>query len=220
MLEILKDEIVHERNFKDIGEYGDVLCPYEHLIWFCEMKCGKEKTWNYIKDLFKGSDRDIQERLIHCCAWRYDRETDHQRRQILIDLACGNVIDKYLINTVILSIPEEFDYIKPTNETYKEILSKLDRTKHEGTFQHISAHIASSELFDKCNASSILHNITANMDWNEYDRVCKFVNANISKKDYKKEDIIVVFKLFLKHDYATDEAKQTIEKLLKEAMLK
>ena len=41
------------------------------------------------------------------------------------------------------------------------------------------------------------------MNWDEYDRVYKFVQANINKGDYTKEDIVYIFKLFLKHDYAT-----------------
>lgn len=218
MLEILKREVVHEENFKDLGE-SDILCPYEHLVWFCEMTYGKKETWDYIQSLFKGADRNTQLRLLKCISNRYDEDTDHQRRQILVDLACGDVLDKYVVSTAILSIHGEFDYIKPRMETYKDILWKLDRSKHENTFQYISTRIASSELFETCKTSSILTNIIIQNDWDNYEQVLKFVKTKVLNY-VKKEDVISTFKLFLEHEYATEEAKQTVMKLLNEVMLK
>ena len=91
--------------------------------------------------MFNGADENVQDRLSRCCAWRYDPETDQQRRQMLIDLACGDILDKYVLTTAVLLIDEQFDHIKPEIETYKEILSKLDRTKHEDIFQRMWHHL-------------------------------------------------------------------------------
>ena len=163
--------------------------------------------------------KNVQYRLIECCSLRNDIDTDHQRRQMLIDLACGDVLDKHVVSIAILSIHGDFDYIKPRMETWKEILSRVDRSKRESTFQYISTRIAASEMFEKCKESGILTDIIIHNDWDNYEQVSGFVKNKILNY-VDKEDVINIFKLFLEHEYATMEAKQTVRKLLKEVMFK
>ena len=220
MLEILKQEAVYLENFKDVDEYKGLSCQYDYLVRFCEMKYGKHETWNYIKGLFKDADSNMQSRLLTCCSERKDADTDEIRRSMLVDLACSDILGKHLIGAVVL-LGDQFDNVKPRIETYKEMLSKLDRNtpEQEHAYQYVSSNIIYMDVYEKSKVGRILKYIMMQNEWDNYDLVYKFVKNNVLSM-FKKEEVLDAFNRLMNHEYATKEAKQAVQKLLNESVFK
>lgn len=218
MLKLLKTEMIYRENFKGIGEYKDVLCPFEHLIRFCESKHGKKETWEYIEKLFKEADRNTQSSLIRVCCERYDPDTDIQRMQVLFDLVCGYILDDNLRNGVVGVLGSVFDEVRSPRETYKEILSKINRSTHEDVYQSASIGLILTGDFN-INSKSLLRNTAIQNEWNEYDQLYEFVKKRLVR-DYTKEEAVEAFTFLINHEYATEESIKSSKKLLNEVMLK
>ena len=214
-LEILKEEAQYKDNFKGVDETIDASCSYDHLIRFCESKYGKIETWDYIEGLFKDADERLQHDLIDCCGWRYDVETDAQRVRILKNVASNGVLNNnYLIYYAATAIHGDLDHVQLPVEAMKEILSRLNPDQYDYAVHHISNDVIGLELVEKYeNAQNILE-----FPKSDYAKTLDFFKKR-TLKNYTKEEIINVFRLFLKHECATEEAKQTVKKLLKEVTL-